>query len=752
MNCARLAVIVVVSVLTFQGWGQSYFLNGDAQAAGTDCYNITPNSSFQNGTVWYANQLDLSLPFELEFYMSFGSSDANGADGMVFVLQTEGTDAIGLNGSGMGFQGFNPSFGIEFDTYSNNAQSDPAGNMNDPVMDHVAFLRNGNVNHNSTLNVAGPVQADATNANVETGLEYPIRITWNPTTDVVELYFNCVLRISHTIDLHNTVFGGNPLVYFGFTGSTGFYFNSQSVCLQQDIIPSPEELFICPGESIQINAGGDPSGIFNWTPSTGLNAANIQNPVASPNATTNYTVEYFDLCGNNLTKEITVNVLPLPTADAGTDIIMCDGENAQTNSFTEAINSIAWTTTNGSILGSNTSVSITASASGIYEMNVTSPEGCTNTDDVAVVVHPNPILVLPSSLEICPGTSATITATGNFDTISWSNGETTPTIDVNAGVYTATVSLIGCESSADIDVTEVVLPIIDLGGDITACETEVVVLQAGTAVLWSTGSTGTSLQVEQSGIYTATAEVSGCTASDEIEVTIFQSTPFSLGEDSFICPEQVIVLSIPEIGLWQDGTLSNEYSVTSPGTYSAIIENGPCVDADSRTFIASAFPSIDLGEDQVACNNEQVFIGDADENADNYEWNNGSTEHLIEASISGEYMLTATNECGSVTDTILVTIEDCDFYIFAPSAFTPDNDGTNDVWRIITYQIDAVEVFVFNRWGDVVFYTNDASIPWTGDFKNGDYYVSSGVYTYLIKYTAKQTQTGSVTGHINLLR
>ena len=96
-------VFLLVLLLAVTGQAQTYFLNGDASYLGDDCYQLTPNLNTQNGTVWYADQIDLTQPFTIEFLMNLGSNDANGADGMVFVLQQEGTSAIGESGGGMGY-------------------------------------------------------------------------------------------------------------------------------------------------------------------------------------------------------------------------------------------------------------------------------------------------------------------------------------------------------------------------------------------------------------------------------------------------------------------------------------------------------------------------------------------------------------------------------------------------------------------------------------------------------------------------
>ncbi|MFM1930831.1 MAG: hypothetical protein RL226_134, partial [Bacteroidota bacterium] len=98
----RILIFLLFIVSSLVGNSQTYFLNGTAFALGGDCYLLTPAIGNQNGAVWYANQIDLTEPFDLKFEMNFGIVDANGADGIMFVLQTVGTNALGQSGGGLG--------------------------------------------------------------------------------------------------------------------------------------------------------------------------------------------------------------------------------------------------------------------------------------------------------------------------------------------------------------------------------------------------------------------------------------------------------------------------------------------------------------------------------------------------------------------------------------------------------------------------------------------------------------------------
>ena len=100
---SKVALVISCSLLASKDHsGQAYFLNGTASSIEGDCYQLTTTQSNQNGTVWNGEFIDLESPFELSFTMNFGTIDATGADGMVFVLQDVGTDALGQSGGACG--------------------------------------------------------------------------------------------------------------------------------------------------------------------------------------------------------------------------------------------------------------------------------------------------------------------------------------------------------------------------------------------------------------------------------------------------------------------------------------------------------------------------------------------------------------------------------------------------------------------------------------------------------------------------
>jgi hypothetical protein len=452
-----LLLITCLVVAASQICGQNYSLNGNAIAVGTNCIAVTPNQVWQNGSVWYNDLLDLSLPFTLEFQMNFGTEDANGADGMTFVLQTVGPHALGMDGHGMGFEGLNPSFGIEFDTYYN-------GHLADITADHIAFHKNGGVNHSQSTNLAGPVVANPVSQNIEDGFNHPIKITWDPVTRIVQLYFDCVLMLSAQVDLVNGIFDGNTQVWWGFTGATGGLWNQQLVCLAETYeFNANLEYTICQGESVQISANGNPDGNYSWLPVTGLSNSLLQSPVASPNIDTEYCYTYVDMCGNTTNGCIQVNVINPPEVSAGADSDFCEGETILLQ-VTEVPGAMySWSGPNDFTSSSqNPSIGeASLDMSGEYMVSI-SLNDCTSsiaTTNIIVNETPAPPNILYNG-PVCSGDSLFLSTPSSFNTsYTWTgpngftSGEQNPVISPNAtvdlsGSYTVVATLGECSSMA----------------------------------------------------------------------------------------------------------------------------------------------------------------------------------------------------------------------------------------------------------------------------------------------------------------
>ena len=102
----------------------------------------------------------------------------------------------------------------------------------------------------------------------------------------------------------------------------------------------------------------------------------------------------------------------------------------------------------------------------------------------------------------------------------------------------------------------------------------------------------------------------------------------------------------------------------------------------------------------------------------------------------------------------------CDMWV--PTAFTPDNDGINDGFRVETNcpELDEFRFQVFNRWGELIWSTEDPEAPWVGQgiegkAMEGQHYIPDGVYGYRLFWKYGELGIPIIeerTGHIHILR
>lgn len=106
-------------------------------------------------------------------------------------------------------------------------------------------------------------------------------------------------------------------------------------------------------------------------------------------------------------------------------------------------------------------------------------------------------------------------------------------------------------------------------------------------------------------------------------------------------------------------------------------------------------------------------------------------------------------------DTLVAYFVQEPFNVFVPNSFTPNNDGRNDVFKPIgtAWMPGTYEITIFNRWGEVVFYSTDPEQPWDGSHQNGDFYVKDDIYIYKMKVqSAHGIAPEEYSGHIMVFR
>jgi gliding motility-associated-like protein len=659
-------LIILALVILPKLSGQNYSLNGDAIAVGTNCIAVTPNQQWQNGSVWYTDLLDLSQPFTLEFQMNYGTVDANGADGMMFVLQTVGPNALGDDGAGMGFEGFNPSFGIEFDTYYNS-------DLGDISADHIAFHKNGGINHNQSTNLAGPVVANPVSQNIEDGDEHPIKITWDPVTRIVQLYFDCQLRLSAQVNLVNSIFNGNTQVWWGFTGATGGLSNAQLVCVAETYEFNDNlEYTICQGESIQISANGNPDGTYSWLPVTGLSNSLLQSPVASPNIDTEYCYDYTDMCGNIISGCIQVNVIIPPEVSAGSDDDFCEGDQfVLQGSCNQSDANIEWTDEAGGVVSTGSQLNPSVSEPGTYTITATSLIGqCSSSDEVVLNEFPIPTLAVNPVTNKCVYDSVIFDVGSAWQSVTWFDGSVNSTfVAHDPGFYNVTIEDNNCEFDFSFEIVDIITPDVDLGEDQFFCEGETFDIDASMVVLWNTGVNNDILTVSQSGNYSAEIEWQGCFDRDTIFVEELALPAVDATDNDSFCEGEMYVLdgaadqtdilfqwTFPS-GAQTAVSTTADLTVDLPGLYTLSATNTltTCVGSDvvELTEIPLPVPDFDLLIEKCLYEEATLEVGSAWESV---EWFDGSANTSWLAQAAGTYPVTI--EQLGCSATVAIVVED----------------------------------------------------------------------------------------------
>ena len=115
-------------------------------------------------------------------------------------------------------------------------------------------------------------------------------------------------------------------------------------------------------------------------------------------------------------------------------------------------------------------------------------------------------------------------------------------------------------------------------------------------------------------------------------------------------------------------------------------------------------------------------------------------------------VVTDINGCTAVDNvTVTVRTAKCDETdVFIPNAFTPNNDGNNDIFRVRSNFIDELELIIYNRWGQEVFRTTDKNGGWDGTFNGQE--LAPDAYAYYLSVLCINAETYKKKGNVSLLR
>jgi len=107
----------------------------------------------------------------------------------------------------------------------------------------------------------------------------------------------------------------------------------------------------------------------------------------------------------------------------------------------------------------------------------------------------------------------------------------------------------------------------------------------------------------------------------------------------------------------------------------------------------------------------------------------------------GTYIITSTyinGFCSSSDKKIIEVIECKETLIWIPEVFSPNGDGHNDVFKVVALNINYIQIEIYNRWGEILYYSEDLLEGWDGFYLNR--LSPSGVYNVITTYKDKDNR------------
>ncbi|MDF1694848.1 MAG: SdrD B-like domain-containing protein, partial [Saprospiraceae bacterium] len=440
-----------------------------------------------------------------------------------------------------------------------------------------------------------------------------------------------------------------------------------------------------------------------WSDINGANSINYSPGFVSE--TTEYRRIAFsgNGCGNKTTNVVTITVFNVPVLDAGQDVSICLGSQITLTvnaSGGEEPYSYSWPFG----LGNGNSKTVSPNTTTIYVVTVTDVNGCTDIDDVTVIVNPNPTAEGVDG-EICAGDtdgSVSVNPSGGQAPYSyfWSNGGNSQTLNnlSPASTTTYTVTVVDnneCSSTASATLVVNPNPELDLGDDIELCEGNSVTIVAnatsGTAPFTYTinGQNMPNGEVEVSPLvnttYTVIAtDAKGCFTSDEITVIVKDNPLAVITGPETICAKEDVQFLASNAGpgaiyewTFENGTplSANGSSVivqwTNVGEYEITLKvtKDGCVSTATTTIIITQDVIAVAGPDQEICQGGNILLDGSGTPGGNYTWSvesgditsidNGqnSEDVLVSPLFTTVYKLVVTQNGCTRTDFVTVTID-----------------------------------------------------------------------------------------------
>ncbi len=485
--------------------------------------------------------------------------------------------------------------------------------------------------------------------------------------------------------------------------------------------------------------------------------------------------------------------------DLGPDTALCAGDTIRLE-IGQPGDQVDWQSTRGVAINNQRSVTLAFLQTDTLVATLTNALGCVLRDTLVVQTYALPVADLGSDRYRCAGDTLLLEAGRAEDRVNWFSqrqgslaSNTAQLAYVAVQTDTLWVEVInpnGCVGYDTIIATVYALPIADAGEDHLICQGESILLgkpaESDFTYAWQPTSSLSDATVAQPNATpdTTTAYVlritsaQGCVNHDTVIVTVNPPTRLDAGANRAICRGESTVLGgestaqgavLPYHYTWLPKTsLSNPFSanpVATPQqttTYTLVAQAGDCSpDTAYVTITVNDLPEITTSEDVTIGAGETTSLFAT--GGVTYAW--FPTEGLSRTDVANPvaspvvtttYEVTVTNELGcNRVDAVTVSVDN---RVFVPNLFSPNGDGQNEIFRVYGAGIERLELQMFDRQGNRVFFSKNVTeimeTGWDGTLHGAP--LPSGSYHWMIRgqfFDGKAVGfEGRQSGKVNLVR
>jgi gliding motility-associated-like protein len=474
---------------------------------------------------------------------------------------------------------------------------------------------------------------------------------------------------------------------------------------------------------------------------------------------------------NPVTDNMMLIITPLPIANAGTDQIICRNSSTLLLAQTFPDISYEWSTITGANIGNSALISVVATKDTSFVLTVTDSKGCSVHDTVTVLVTDPPIFNLATQ-HCLNGTGAAIVINSNpshipvLGTFQWFRNDTlllgqNTTIhnSIRPGIHIIQYNAGSCSAY---DTTTVrPAPTLDAPDQLFCIGVPNIVratiipkatyqwyeIDGVTAIGTDKDTLQTTILADKSFIVTV-VDSNSCSNNDTILV---QATPVPtlslidmpacVGDVVTLNGDPVVIVGTDHSYSWsKNGVVLpvdtfNVLNVTTPGEYTLVYTTGQCVGYDTSNVVFNPLP-ITSATDTVKFCLELDGAANLDAGpGTSYIWvESGNTSKIETVNEAGKYYVNIFNQFGCVTTDSVYAKDICPPRFHVPTAFMPGNPNypNDNFLKMFGVYFAKFQMTIFNRWGEVIFYTDDRNVMWDGTYKGED--MPAEVYPYIITY------------------